>query len=223
MLASAESAIQFSATLNSIIGTSPVERIAQQQYEDYRANGGDLILSFQDWAAVGMPRAGAMFDRTVAEQKILSQIGSSYKNNPLREEYEHEVAAFSIYAERIKPGMTDSELKHIDYEAVSARRSLGVKYKDMTDEPLRDYIYHVNIKRCADDPLGPTVEFLLNNGKAYTKIIFSASRLNSNVDRLLDGFESWLKDKPDSYIENILNYKLLRFKWCGLKTKIIEI
>ena len=60
LLASAESFIQFNATLNSIIGTSQVERIAQQQYEDYRANGGDLLLSFQDWVAVGMPQADAV-------------------------------------------------------------------------------------------------------------------------------------------------------------------
>lgn len=34
-----------------------------------------------------------------------------------------------------------------------ARRNLGVKYKDATPQPLRDYIYEVNIDRYGD-PLG---------------------------------------------------------------------
>jgi hypothetical protein len=72
------------------------------------------------------------------------------------------------------------------------RRDLGIKYKDMTPQPLRDYIYEINQGRY-QDPLGPTFEAMLKDKKTFEQIIDSASRYNPNIDGLLSGFEQWLR------------------------------
>ncbi|RJX39277.1 cell wall-binding protein [Paenibacillus pinisoli] len=74
-----------------------------------------------------------------------------------------------------------------------ARRDVGVKYKDVTPGPLRDYIYAVNKERYGGDPLGPTYEFLKADGKTDAQIIKSSSRPNPDVNKLLSGFEEWLR------------------------------
>lgn len=73
-----------------------------------------------------------------------------------------------------------------------ARRDLGVKYKNATPQPLRDYIYEVNMGRYGDK-LGPTYEYLIGRGKSAEDIINSSSRPNANIDQLLSGFEDWLR------------------------------
>ena len=74
-----------------------------------------------------------------------------------------------------------------------ARRDLGIKYKDMTPQPLRDYIYELNMERYGGDKLGPTFEYLKDVKKrSDMDIIKSSSRPNMNVDELLEGFEEWL-------------------------------
>lgn len=74
-----------------------------------------------------------------------------------------------------------------------ARRDLGIKYKNMTPQPLRDYIYEINMKRYNGDKLGPTYDALKKAGKSDMDIINSASRPNINIDKLLSGFEEWLR------------------------------
>ena len=74
-----------------------------------------------------------------------------------------------------------------------ARRDLGVKYKDMTPQPLRDYIYEVNMNRYDGDKLGPTYEYFKKKGKSDRAIIDSASKPNSDIDKLLAEFEEWLR------------------------------
>ena len=74
-----------------------------------------------------------------------------------------------------------------------ARRDLGVKYKDMTPQPLRDYIYKINMNRYDGDKLGPTYEYLKRIEKTDIEIIESSSKPNSNIDELLSGFEKWLR------------------------------
>jgi hypothetical protein len=71
------------------------------------------------------------------------------------------------------------------------KRDLGIKYKDMTLQPLRDYIYEVNLGRYKD-PLVPTFEQLVEN-KTFEQIIDSSSRSNPDIDGLLSGFEQWLR------------------------------
>ncbi|MGN0494672.1 MAG: hypothetical protein ACI4GW_00455 [Lachnospiraceae bacterium] len=65
--------------------------------------------------------------------------------------------------------------------------------KDATPQPLRDYIYEINLERYGDE-LGPTYEWLVSEkGAADMEIIESSSRPNSNIDQLLSGFEEWLR------------------------------
>lgn len=92
----------------------------------------------------------------------------------------------SSYGEKLSlKGLSKSEIAQI---LNKERRNLGIKYKDLTPQPLRDYIYKVNIERY-DDKLGPTYEYLKMAGKTDTQIIESAARPNSNIDKLLEGFE----------------------------------
>ncbi|WP_347330490.1 hypothetical protein [Marinimicrobium locisalis] len=148
-------------------------------------------------------RSGARtaLSRSEMEAAILNRVGADFKSSPLRKAYEEEVASLSRFSDKIKPGMSLGDKKALAIEANEARRALGVKYKNATPEPLRDFIYDVNMKRYDGDPLGPTVEFLVNEkGKSYTDIIKSASRPNPDVDRLLSGFGDWLKEQPEEYI-----------------------
>ncbi|GAB57141.1 hypothetical protein RNAN_0104 [Rheinheimera nanhaiensis E407-8] len=143
----------------------------------------------------------AITDRSKLENNILLSVGENFKKSPLRQEYEQEVAALSKYSEAIKPNSSLDELEKLANEANEARRQLGVKYKNATPEPLRDFIYEVNRARYDGDPLGPTVDYLVNvKDKSYTDIIRSASRPNPDVDKLLAGFADWLKKQPPEYL-----------------------
>ncbi|WP_024462242.1 hypothetical protein [Marinimicrobium sp. LS-A18] len=151
----------------------------------------------RDSASIG----SVALSRSELEEAIVDRVGADFKNNPLRKAYEEEVVSLSKFSERIQPGMTIDEKKALAIEANDARRALGIKYKNATPEPLRDFIYDINTKRYDGDPLGPTVDFLVNEkGKSYTDIIKSASRPNPDVDKLLSGFSDWLKEQPEEYI-----------------------
>lgn len=145
----------------------------------------------------------ARFDREAAVEEMVGTLGNNIKNNPLRQEYEQKVAGLSSYAQRIRPDMNMDELHDLAVEANQARRQLGVQYKNLTPEPLRDYIYEVNKTRYGD-PLGPDVDYLVNQGRTYTDIIKSASRPNPDVNGLLGKFGEWLGKQPDSYIQKHL-------------------
>ncbi|ODC03114.1 hypothetical protein BFW38_05700 [Terasakiispira papahanaumokuakeensis] len=150
-------------------------------------------------------------NRAELEQQLISRLGSDIKNNPLRQEYEAKVAELAKYQQ----GLTDHSIrdkavanmanlpgseKALAERANNARRQLGVEYKNLTPEPLRDYIYDVNLKRYGD-PLGPNVDVLAQRGKTYSQIVESASRPNPDVNKLLDGFGKWLSKQPDDYIQ----------------------
>ena len=122
-------------------------------------------------------------------EKIVDKIGPGVKNHPLRKAYEEEVAGLGGQARSmLQAGKLEQE---VAMAMTEARRGLGVKYKDATPEPLREYIYDVNRKRYGD-PLGPTYEHLKRLGKTDAEIIQGASRPNPDVDKLLSGFSDWL-------------------------------
>ncbi len=125
-------------------------------------------------------------------QDILENIrGDGFKNNPLRQAYEEEVAGLKEYGEELlASGMSEKEVAKTLNQA---RRDLGIKYKDMTPQPLRDYIYEINMGRYKGDKLGPTYEYLKSIGKSDIDIINSSSKPNTNIDKLLSGFEEWLR------------------------------
>ena len=125
-------------------------------------------------------------------QSILDDINETgYKNNPLRQEYESKVAALRDNAqEMLDSGMSESEVAQAMNQL---RRDLGIEYKGITPEPLREYIYEINQGRYGD-PLGPTYEYLKDVlGKSDMQIIESACRPNADIDKLLSGFEAWLR------------------------------
>jgi hypothetical protein len=138
--------------------------------------------------------------------KISEKIGGDIKNHPMRMAYEAEVAGLKEEAEMMaKAGATDEAIARKMWER---RREIGVKYKNVTPEPLRDYIYEVNIGRYGD-PLGPSFESLVKSGEKkmidpYKMIIDSSSRPNGDVNALLSKFEDWLTTKDPSYVDEAL-------------------
>lgn len=115
--------------------------------------------------------------------------GDGFKNNPLRQVYEKEVSELAkLGDDLLSQGKSTEEVAQILNQA---RRDLGIKYKDMTPQPLRDYIYEINQQRYGD-PLGPTYDALLKK-KTFEQIIESSSKYNPNIDVLLSGFEQWLR------------------------------
>ena len=108
----------------------------------------------------------------------------------MRQAYENEVAGLKSYGEELLAnGMSEEQ---VACTLNQARRDLGVKYKDMTPQPLRDYIYEINMGKYDGDKLGPTYDALKAAGKSDMDIINSSSRPNMDIDRLLAGFEEWL-------------------------------
>ena len=108
-------------------------------------------------------------------QEILNDIkGDGFKNNPLRQAYEDEVRALKDLGEELLAG--GKSLEEVARTLWQARRDLGIKYKDMTPELLREYIYEINLNRY-DDKLGPSFEYYINElEKSFEEIIDSASR-----------------------------------------------
>jgi RHS repeat-associated protein len=92
---------------------------------------------------------------------------------PLRLAYIGEVEALSGSAAAMRAaGSTAEEIARALHQA---RRDIGVKYKDLTPEPLRSTIYDRNIAKYGD-PLGPTVDWLRNRGKSWDQITEGATR-----------------------------------------------
>jgi hypothetical protein len=136
-----------------------------------------------------------VLDKNKLAKNLANKMASDVKSHPLRQAYEAEVKALAAKAKELQAqGMPRNEIA----KALSqARREIGVKYKDSTPEPLREYIYDLNRSRYGD-PLGRTYEDLKALGKTDTEIIESASRPNRDVNDLLGGFEDWLKSDKNS-------------------------
>ncbi len=125
---------------------------------------------------------------------FMVKFGKSYKNNPLRIEYENKVNGLSKVADDLRSqGKTDEEIART---VSQMRRDLGVQYKDATPPTLREYIYELNESRYNGDPLGPTFDWLMERyDRDYNKIIQASCRPNQDVDTLLGGFREWLLGK----------------------------
>ncbi|PXV84108.1 hypothetical protein C8E03_1361, partial [Lachnotalea glycerini] len=123
-------------------------------------------------------------------ENVIKEIGDSIKKNPLRQEYENAVKSLSDYEAQLRAqGLSEKSIAKSMYQV---RRDLGVKYKDLTPELLRKYIYEVNEARYGD-PLGGSFEFFENKYKGnYSKIIEASKRPNADVDKLLSKFKEWL-------------------------------
>ena len=131
------------------------------------------------------------YSETEIRNIIYNLKGNGFKNNPLRQAYENEVENLKAYGdELLASGMSEEQVARTLNQA---RRNLGIKYKNATPQPLRDYIYEVNMRRYGDK-LGPTYDYLIKvKRKSNMDIIKSSSTPNSNIDNLLLGFEEWLR------------------------------
>lgn len=162
-----------------------VDEFGEEFVEAFRVNGNEAVWEFE----------GLLGNAKYSEeeiQRILEELrGDGFANNPLRQAYESEVTGLKSYGEELlSSGMSEEDVARTLNQA---RRDLGIKYKDMTPQPLRDYIYEINLGRYGDE-LGPTYEWMVNEkGASNMDIIRSASTPNSDIDRLLLGFEEWLR------------------------------
>ncbi len=120
---------------------------------------------------------------------LAETVGTSFKAHPLRRAYEDEVRKLEKTAQELAARGRSSEA--IARELHEARRQLGVRYKDATPEPLREYIYQLNMKRYGD-PLGPSYDDLRALGKTDEEIVAGATRPSTDIDKLLGGFATWL-------------------------------
>jgi hypothetical protein len=126
--------------------------------------------------------------------KLIAEIGTSIKNHPLRQEYENAVKDLSKLEEELRNiGLKENLIAQAMHQA---RRDLGIKYKNLTPDALREYIYEINKKRYDGDPLGGSFEFFVNKYMGdFNKIIEAAKRPNGDVDKLLKNFKEWLIEK----------------------------
>jgi hypothetical protein len=69
-------------------------------------------------------------------------------------------------------GMSSEDIARLVH---AERRTLGVRYKDITPSALLDRIYDRNLARYGDR-LGPTIDWLRSHGKTWDEIIESATR-----------------------------------------------
>jgi len=124
-------------------------------------------------------------------EKILDDMkGDGFSKHPLRLEYEGKVINLARVGKQLE--LDGVQKEDIAKQLHQMRRDLGERYKNYTPRPLRDYIYIKNIERHGDE-LGPTFGNLIDLGKTHGCIIESASRPNQNIDKLLLGFENFLK------------------------------
>lgn len=132
--------------------------------------------------------------RTQKLNELADRLEVDFKNDPLRQAYESEVNGLRAKADALirQRGTDPAALERTAREMVQERRDLGVKYKDKTPEPLRDYIYDANKSRY-EDPLGPSWDFLMDKYKGdYMKIIDAATRPNPDINSFMAGFRKWL-------------------------------
>ena len=83
-------------------------------------------------------------------------------------------------------------LRSIAESAHARRRSLATKFKHATAQPLRHYIYFVNMERYGD-PMGLGWEAACDKYAGdWQKIIAGACRPNGGINELFSGFRDWL-------------------------------
>ncbi len=91
----------------------------------------------------------------------------------LREAYKLEVNSLSSVAFKLRAAGSSSE--EIARTLHGLRRELGVKYKSLTPDDVLQKIYQRNLQKYGDK-LGPSIDFLRQQGKSWDDIIESATR-----------------------------------------------
>ena len=81
----------------------------------------------------------------------------------------------STHFSQSHPVFTLTPSLHNLRDGIGARRALGIKYKDLTPQDLREEIYQRNIK-ISGGKLGKSIDYLRSEGKSWGDIIESAKR-----------------------------------------------
>lgn len=116
----------------------------------------------------------AKVDATANFRKMAPIGSSTIVGKPtLRVAYETEVKGLSSIANKMRArGSSPEEIARVLH---GLRREIGVKYKSLTPDNLLQGIYKRNIVRYGDK-LGPSIEYLRQQGKSWEEIIRSASK-----------------------------------------------
>jgi len=104
---------------------------------------------------------------------FLTRSAASRSTPALRAAYESEVAGLSSIAGKMRSTGQSSE--NIARSLHGMRRELGVKYKSLTPDNMLQTIYQRNVQKYGDK-LGPSVDYLRQQGKSWDDIIESATR-----------------------------------------------
>lgn len=104
-------------------------------------------------------------------KNVLPALANSAKG--LRAAYVKEVEGLSSIVSKMRAGGSSSE--EIARALHGLRRELGVKYKSLTPDNVLQQIYQRNLKKYGDK-LGPTIDYLRQQGKSWDDIIDSAIR-----------------------------------------------
>lgn len=136
-----------------------------------------LVLLLFALAAIGSANAPALAQAASTQaaqaQEAVAQTPRSAEIIALRRQYVEEVQMLAGKAEVMR--LAGSSQEDIARALHADRRSLGVKYKNLTPPKELAEIYARNEKKYGDK-LGPTVEWLRARGKSWEDIIASASR-----------------------------------------------
>ena len=105
------------------------------------------------------------------ESKLLNSAAKEV--TALRGAYVAEVEGLSSIASKMRGAGNSSE--EIARALHGVRRELGVKYKSLTPDNMLQQIYQRNLQKYGDK-LGPTIDYLRQQGKSWDDIINSATR-----------------------------------------------
>ncbi|MGI5308340.1 hypothetical protein [Rheinheimera sp. WS51] len=96
-----------------------------------KPQGGGVAAENEAQAKVDKHEASSKLENEISraelEENIITSVGENFKNSPLRQEYEKEVADLSRYADKIKSVTDLKSLEQLAIEANNARRQLGIK------------------------------------------------------------------------------------------------
>ena len=106
--------------------------------------------------------------------KKVDKLGKAARGVPsLRAAYIKEVKDLSSIASKMRAAGSSSE--QIARTLHVMRRGLGVKYKSLTPDKVLQQIYQRNLQKYGDK-LGPTINYLRQQGKSWDDIINSATK-----------------------------------------------
>jgi RHS repeat-associated protein len=157
----------------------------EKQQDRQLVKNGDLDVNTYNQKAHSIvdPLAEAAYSVVISEiivgrlahwfQALKTALSTAKGVPALRAAYESEVKGLSAIAGEMRT--TGSSSEQIARALHGLRRELGVKYKALTSNDLLQQIYQRNLQKYGDK-LGPSIDYLRQQGKSWDDIINSATR-----------------------------------------------